>query len=196
MKRAVPIFILLRVTSLSLTAQSTWKLDPGHATMTFTVTHLTISEIDGVFRDFEASITTSKEDFSDAVFELSAELNTLTTNNERRDAHLQREDMFHVEKYPKLTFKSTSITKTSDKKFELKGDLSIKGVSKSVSLELTLLGAIEHPRSKKKMAGFKATGTINRTDFGVGNLPAMVASEEIELRASGEFVLQEGDEKK
>ena len=196
MKRAVTVFILLLSIGLGLTAQSTWKLDPGHAKMTFTVTHLTISEIDGVFKNFEATITSSKEDFSDAVFELSAELNTLTTNNERRDAHLQREDMFHVEKYPTLTFKSSTITKTSDKKFELKGDLNIKGVSKPVSLELTLLGSIVHPRSKKKMAGFKATGTIKRTDFGVGNLPAMVVSEEVELRASGEFVLQEADEKK
>jgi polyisoprenoid-binding protein YceI len=101
---------------------------------------------------------------------------------------LQKPDMFDAEKFPTLTFKSTSITKVSDKKYKLVGDLTIKGVTKSYTLDLTMLGTTVDQRSKKQKVGFKATGTINRTDFGVANMPAMVISNEIELRASGEFV--------
>ena len=188
MKKA--IYLIAFLFAINLQAQDTWKMDKAHAKMTFTVTHLSLSEVDGVFKDFEASITTSKEDFSDAVFEASADLTTVSTNNEKRDAHLQKEDMFDTANHPKLTFKSSGIEKVEDKKYKLKGDLTIKGVTKAVELNLTLMGTMEHPRSKKQMAGFKVSGTINRTDFGVGQMPAMAVSHEVELRASGEFILQ------
>lgn len=190
MRNVLFVIVVFVIATLNLQAQQVWALDKAHAKMAFTVTHLSISEVDGVFKDFDVTITSSAEDFSDASFELTADLKAVDTNNERRDAHLQREDMFDTEKFPKLTFKSTSIKKVADKKYELAGDLTIKGVTKPVTLDLTLLGTMVHPRSQKKMAGFKATGTIKRTDFGVGNMPAMMVSEEVELRASGEFVAQ------
>ena len=105
-----------------------------------------------------------------------------------RDGHLQKEDMFNAEKFPTLTFKSTSISKVADKKYKLVGDLTMKGVTKSYTLDLTLMGTTVDQRSKKQKVGFKATGTIKRTDFGVSNMPSMVVSEDVELRASGEFV--------
>jgi polyisoprenoid-binding protein YceI len=156
--------------------------------MTFTVTHLLMSEVDGVFKSFDANITSSKEDFSDAVFELTADLKQVTTNNDMRDGHLQKEDMFNTEKFPTLSFKSTSIKSLGGKKYELKGNLTIKGVSKPITLELTHIGNGVN-RQGKKLAGFKATGTINRTDFGVGAMPSAVVSDEVELRTSAEFVL-------
>lgn len=168
-------------------AQSAYSLDKVHAKMTFTVTHLGISEVDGIFKSFDAKLTATKEDFSDATFELTADLAQVTTNNEMRDGHLKKADMFDVEKFPTLTFKSTKITKAADKKFKLTGDLTIKGVTKSVTLDLTLIGTNVDQRSQKKLVGFKATGTIKRTDFGVGGMPGMVVSEDVELRASGEF---------
>jgi polyisoprenoid-binding protein YceI len=96
--------------------------------------------------------------------------------------------MFDTAKDSTMTFKSTGITKVSDKKFKLKGDLKLKGVTKSIELDLTLIGTTVNQRSKKNMAGFKVTGSIKRTDFGVGNMPSMMVSEDVELRASGEFV--------
>ena len=183
------IAIFLVVTS-SITAQSVYKLDKAHSSMSFTVTHLSMSEIDGVFKDYEATLTTSKEDFSDAVLEASADLTTMTTNNGGRDGHLQKEDMFDTANHPKLTFKSTSIEKVTGYNFKLTGDLTIKGITKSVTLNLTVLGTGEHRRSKKPMAGFKLTGTINRSGFGVGQMPSMMVGEEVALRASGEFVQQ------
>ncbi len=188
MKKALFFIATFMVATLTITAQSVYKLDKAHASMSFTVTHLGMSEIDGVFKDYEATITTSKEDFSDAVIEASADLTTMSTNNGGRDGHLQKEDMFDTANHPKLTFKSTAIEKIDDKNFKVTGDLTIKGTTKSVTLDLKLLGTGEHRRSKKPMAGFKLTGTVNRTDFGVGAMPAMMVGEAVELRASGEFV--------
>lgn len=190
MKKVLFFIVTLLVSTLAINAQSVYKLDKAHSSMSFTVVHLSMSEVDGVFKDYEATITTNKEDFSDAVIEASADLTTVSTNNKGRDGHLQKDDMFDTANHPKLTFKSTAIEKVDDKNFKVTGDLTIKGTTKSVTLDLKLLGTGEHRRSKKPMAGFKITGTINRTDFGVGNMPAMMVGEEVELRASGEFVQQ------
>jgi len=115
MKKALFFIATFMVATLSITAQSVYKLDKAHASMSFTVTHLGMSEIDGVFKDYEATITTSKEDFSDAVIEASADLTTLSTNNGGRDGHLQKEDMLDTANHPKLTFKSNGIEKVDDK---------------------------------------------------------------------------------
>lgn len=185
--KKISVFLVALMISASVSAQK-WSMDKAHSKMTFTVTHLLMSEVDGVFKSFDANITSSKEDFSDAVFELTADLKQVTTNNDMRDGHLQKEDMFSTEKFPTLSFKSTSIKSLGGKKYELKGNLTIKGVSKPITLELTHIGNGVN-RQGKKLAGFKATGTINRTDFGVGAMPSAVVSDEVELRTSAEFVL-------
>ena len=182
------LFILCFAVLTTIATQAqTWTADKAHSKLSFTVTHMSISEVDGTFGKFDATVTSSKEDFSDAVFNLTADVASIATGNEMRDGHLKKEDMFDATKFPNLTFKSTGITKTADKKFALTGDLTIKGVTKSVTLDLTLLGTTVG-RDGKKLAGFKAGGSINRKDFGVGaGMPAMMLSESVELRASGEF---------
>ncbi|WP_435356002.1 YceI family protein [Emticicia sp. SJ17W-69] len=185
MKKITVLAIALLVSAASYAQK--WTVDKAHAKMTFTVTHLLMSEVDGVFKSFDASITSSKEDFSDAVFELTADTKQITTNQEMRDGHLQKADMFDTEKFPTMTFKSTSISPAGAKKYVLKGDLTLKGVTKPVTLDLTLIGTGTN-RQGKKLVGFKASGTVKRTDFGVGAMPSAVVSEEVELRASGEFV--------
>ncbi len=196
--KQVTVFAFALLMSVVTFAQ-TWSVDKAHSGVSFTLTHLGISEVDGKFPAFDAKITSAKPDFSDAVFELSADITKVNTNNEMRDGHLQKEDMFNTEKFPTLTFKSTSIKKIATKKvkgavapapqkYTLVGDLTMKGVTKPYTLELTLLGTTVDQRSKKNKAGFKATGVIKRTDFGVGGMPSMMVSDEIQLRASGEFV--------
>ncbi|RYU96458.1 YceI family protein [Emticicia agri] len=185
MKKAV-VLVLSLLASVSSFAQ-TWSVDKAHAKVNFTVTHLMLSEVDGTFKSFDAKLTSSKEDFSDAVFEFTIDAKSVNTNQENRDAHLNRADMFDTEKYPTITYKSTAIKPTGPKKFQLTGDLTIKGVTKPVTVDLTLVGTGQN-RQGKKLVGFKASGTINRTAFGVGAMPAAVVSEEVELRASGEFV--------
>jgi polyisoprenoid-binding protein YceI len=183
--KKITILAIALLASFASFAQK-WSLDKAHAKMTFTVTHLLMSEVDGVFKNFDASVTSSKEDFSDAVFELTADLKQVTTNQEMRDAHLQRDDMFDTAKFPTLTFKSTGITAVGPKKYKLAGNLTIKGVTKPVTLDLTLVGT-GAARDGKKLVGFKVTGAVKRTDFGVGAMPGAVVADEVELRASGEF---------
>ncbi|MEI7581175.1 YceI family protein [Runella sp.] len=173
--------------SFATFAQQTWKVDKAHAKIGFTITHLMMSEVDGNFKTFDATITSSKEDFSDAVFEVSADINSVDTDMEMRDKDLKGENYFDAARFPTLTFKSTSISKVADKKYKLTGDLTMKGVTKPVTLDMTLTGMGKDMRSQKPKAGFKITGTIKRSDFGVGKAPAAVVSEEVELRAVGEF---------
>ena len=185
--------LLMSVASFAQTpaapaAPQKWTLDKSHSKLTFTVTHMMLSDVDGVFKSYDASITSAKEDFSDAVFELTADLKTVSTNNEMRDGHLQKDDMFDTAKYPTMSFKSTGIKSLGNKKYALSGNLTMKGVTKPVTLNLTLVG-FGTSRQGKKLAGFKAAGTIKRTDFGVGGMPDAVVSENVELTASGEFVL-------
>jgi polyisoprenoid-binding protein YceI len=184
MKKITVLAIALLVSAASYAQK--WTVDKAHAKMTFTVTHLLMSEVDGVFKSFDANITSSKEDFSDAIFELSADMKQVTTNQEMRDAHLQRDDIFDTAKFPTMTFKSTSIVPAGAKKYKLTGNLTLKGVTKPVTLDLTLVGTGTN-RQGKKLVGFKVSGAVKRTDFGVGAMPSAVVAEEVELRASGEF---------
>lgn len=188
MKKFTLIAALL-VSSVATFAQS-WKVDKAHAKVGFTVTHMMLSEVDGNFKSFDATITSSKEDFSDAVIELSADINTVDTDNDMRDGHLKGEDFFNTAKFPMLTFKSKSIAKVSGNKYKVTGDLTMRGVTKAVTLDMAITGPVINQKSQKKMIGVKVSGTINRSDFSVGKAPAAVVSEEVEIKANGEFVHQ------
>jgi polyisoprenoid-binding protein YceI len=170
------------------TFAQTWSLDKAHAKLGFNVTHLLLSEVEGSFKTFDAKITASKEDLSDAVFELTADATSINTDVENRDKHLKGPDFFDVEKYPTLTFKSTSFKKVEGKKYKLAGNLTLHGVTKPVELDVTLNGPSVHPFNKKTVVGLKATGTIKRTDFGVGaSTPGAVVSDEVNIVANAEF---------
>ncbi|MBL7816244.1 MAG: YceI family protein [Saprospiraceae bacterium] len=143
--------------------------------------------MDGLFSTFDAKITAKKEDLSDAVFEVTMESASVSTDNEMRDGHLKKPDMFDVEKFPTISFKSTSISKGTDNHYTLKGNLTMKGVTKEISLDMLVMGFTNN-RQGKKVAGIKITGMLKRTDFGVGAMPNSVASEEVLLRAVGEFI--------
>jgi polyisoprenoid-binding protein YceI len=168
-------------------AQTKWTVNKAHAKVGFTVTHLTISEVDGNFKKFDATLTSSKPDFSDAVFEVTADVGSVNTDNDMRDNDLKSDHFFDAVKFPTLTFASKSITKTGDKTYKLTGDLTMHGITKQVALDLAITGTGRNMRNQKPIAGFKVTGTINRNDFGVGKMPAAVVSDNVDLRAVGEF---------
>lgn len=194
MKRIL-VTLAVAFVSLAAQAQTTWNVDKAHAKVGFTVTHLLLSEVDGNFKTFDAKITGTKPDLSDAVFELTADVNSIDTDNDRRDGDMKSEKWFDVAKYPTLTFKSTSFQKVDAKKYKLMGNLTIHGVTKPVTLDVTMNGPtmMNGPGGKQvAKAGFKATGTINRADFNLGSAPAAVVSDEVELRVNGEFAKQEG----
>jgi polyisoprenoid-binding protein YceI len=173
-------------------AQTTWKNDKMHSKLTFTVTHLMVSDVDGLFKNFDVTITTSKPDFSDAVFTLSADVSSINTDVDSRDKHLKGADFFDVATYPTITFKSTSIQPAGKDHYKLTGNLTMHGVTKPVALDLVYRGTIQNPMSKKDDAGFKLTGTIKRTDFNIASkLPSAMVSDEVTIKADGEFAKSE-----
>lgn len=166
----------------------TWSVDKAHSRLGFGITHMGISLFEGNFKSYDATITSSKEDFSDAVFEVSADVTSINTDNERRDGHVKSADILDAEKFPKLTFKSTSISKIADKKYKLVGDLTFHGVTKPVTLEVVYNATITNPQSKKQVAGFRITGSFKRSDFGIApGMPSAMLSDDVQLLANGEF---------
>ncbi|MDR3713599.1 MAG: YceI family protein [Puia sp.] len=187
--KKISILAAALVLSLSSVFAQTWNWDKAHSQLNFGITHLSISEIDGTFSTVTATLTSSREDLSDAVIELTADVNSLNTGNEQRNAHLKSPDFFDAAKYGSLVFKSTSFKKISGKNYQLTGDLTFHGVTKSVVLDVVFNGTVVNPQSKKTVGGFKVTGTIKRSDFGLGGqFPAAMLSDEVKLNANAEFV--------
>lgn len=187
MKRTIALLLLAGL-HVAAFAQTTWKNDKMHSKLTFTVTHLAVSDVDGLFKNFDVTIAASKPDFSDAVFELTADVSSINTEVEMRDNDLKGEGWFDVQKFPSMTFKSTSVTKNGTNKYLLKGNLTMHGITKPVTMDLIYRGTITNPMSKKQDAGFKLTGTLKRSDFGIGSkYPSAIVSDEVEVKADGEF---------
>ncbi len=181
-------FLVVVLLCTTLFAQTTWKSDPWHSKLTFTITHIGISDVMGLFKTFDVTITTSKADFSDAVFELSADVASINTEVEKKDDHLKSADFFEVEKYPTMTFKSTSIKKISKDKYKLAGNLTLHGITKPVTMDLWYRGTAENPMNKITSAGFQLTGSLMRSDFGIGpKFPPPMIGDIVSIKADGEF---------
>jgi polyisoprenoid-binding protein YceI len=189
MKKIVSILAVALLTITAVSAQSTWKVDKYHSKLTFTITHLAVSDVEGIFKDFDVTIVTNKPDFSDAKFTLVAQTATVNTEIEKRDNHLKSEDFFNVAKYPTMTFTSTSIAKgTGANRYKLKGNLTLHGVTKPVVMDLWYRGTITNPSTKADDAGFQLTGELKRSDFGFGSkFGSPMLSDEVQIKANGEF---------
>ena len=182
-------FVLFAFLSTGVFAQTTWTADKAHSQVSFGIEHMGISEIEGLFRTFDASIVASEEDFSDAVYEVSIDVNSVDTGIEMRDNHLRNADFFDVEKYPTMTFKSTKSEKVGEGKYKVTGDLTFHGVTKPVTLDVWHRGTITNERGST--AGFQVTGTIKRSDFNFGSgFPEAVLSDEVKIKVDGEFKKQ------
>jgi polyisoprenoid-binding protein YceI len=184
------LFILAAAALLNTAAfaQTTWNADRAHSKLQFTATHLLVSDVDGEFKDFSASIVAAKPDFSDAKFTLTANTASINTGVDQRDGHLKSADFFDVATYPTLTFTTTGLTKISENKYKLNGNLTIHGVTKPVSFDLWYRGTIASPMGGKPDAGFQITGIIKRTDFNLGaKFGNAMISDEIAVKANGEF---------
>lgn len=178
--------------STAVFAQTKWNADPMHSQLKFSITHMGIADVAGLFNKFTASATANKADFSDAVFELSVEVPSINTQVEMRDNHLRSADFFEVETYPSMTFKSTAITKVSKDKYKLTGNLTLRGITKPVTMDLWYRGTNVDAKTNKSTAGFQLTGIIKRSEFNIGTkFPAPVLSDEVMIKADGEF-LSEG----
>lgn len=187
MKRILSI-VLFAFLSTATFAQSTWTADKAHSQVSFAITHLGISEVEGLFRNFDASVVASEEDFSDAVFEVEIDMSSVDTGVEMRDNHLRNEDFFDVDNYPTMVFKSNTIEEVSDNKYKLTGDLSLHGVTKPVRLDLWYRGTVENPQNGDVISGFQVTGSIDRSDFNIGGeFSENVLSDRVKIKVDGEF---------
>jgi polyisoprenoid-binding protein YceI len=178
-----------------MATQTKWVLDPMHSEVQFKVKHLVISTVSGFFKSFEGSLETENDDFTDANIEFSLDINSIDTNQSQRDEHLKSADFFDAEKYPKISFKSTSFKKTGgDDEYVLNGDLTIKDVTKPVKLDVEFGGSAADFYGNTK-AGFEITGKINRKEFGlvydgVTEAGAIVLGEDIKLLINVQFAKQ------
>lgn len=170
---------------------TTWKIDPAHSEINFRVKHLVVSTVRGSFNKFDASIETSSQDFSDAKIRFEADVKSINTNNEQRDAHLKSADFFDAENHPKMTFESTSIKKTSDYEMQVNGNLTLRGVTKTVTLDVIYNGTVSG-FGDSTIAGFEVRGKINRFDYGLQwnaltEAGGVVVSNEVKIEILAEF---------
>ena len=170
-----------------------WSIDPTHSEIGFKVKHMMFTNVSGKFVSYDATITTEDDNFENANIEFSADINSINTNNADRDNHLKSGDFFDAENYPKLTFKSTSLTKNGDD-YELTGDLTLKGVTKSVTLPAEISGLMKDPWGNTKV-GINIDGKINRKDWGLNYNAALEAggvliSEDVRLNIGLQLVKQ------
>ena len=176
------------VFAMSAIAQNTYTFDKNHARLSFSAFHFGISHVEGNFKIFNATFLSTKEDFSDARIEMTAEVKSINTEVEMRDNDLKSPQWFDADKYPTLTFNSISFNKISGKNYKLKGTITIHGVTKPIEFDVVFNGKGQNPFSKKYSYGFTISGKLNRNDFGIGgDTHATGVGNEIELKSDIEF---------
>lgn len=169
--------------------KATWKVDPAHSEIGFRVRHMMISTVSGSFEDFDATIESSDDTFRDASFSFTAPVASISTKNADRDTHLKSDDFFNAEKHPTMSFQSKSFDGET-----MVGDLTIRDVTKEISLQVEVHGIAEDSYGQTK-AGFEATGSINRKDFklnwnAVTEAGNVVVSDKVTLTIHAQFIKQ------
>ena len=151
----------------NMSTKTKWVIDPSHSEIAFKVKHLMITNVKGVFTDYNASIYTTGDDFITAEVDFWMNPESVTTNDEKRNGHLKSADFFDIANHKEITFISNTIEKVDgDGSYELWGDLTIKGISKKIKLDVEFGGVIKDPWGAEK-AGFTINGKINRKDWGL-----------------------------
>ena len=174
-------------------ANTTWSLDPAHSELQFKVKHLMITTVTGSLTNLSGSVVSESDHFENAKVDFEATTDSIDTSNKDRDNHLKSADFFDAEQYPKITFKSTALTKDGDD-YTLTGDLTIKDVTKSVKIDVEFGGIATDPWGNTK-AGFTISTKIKRTEFGLTWNAALetggvMVSEDVKILGELQFVKQ------
>ncbi len=168
MKKLFLLLGLVSAITFTVGAQtSAWVIDNMHSNFGFKISHMGISLVEGEFNEFSGTITTSREDFSDAKAEILVKAASINTDVQPRDQHLRSADFFEVEKYPDITFVSTKMERTYGNNFKLTGNLTMHGITKTIVLDVTYNGQAYEEQMKVQKAGFTVQGVLNRDDFGI-----------------------------
>ncbi len=171
-----------------------WVLDSTHSELGFKIKHLMITNVSGSITNFQGEVATAENDFSTAQVNLTADMASISTNNEQRDAHLRNSDFFEVEKHPELVFKSTKIEQKDSDEFTLYGELTIKGITRPVKLNVEYNGVAKDPWGGER-AGFVITGKINRSEWGINfngvlETGGLMLGEEVKIHSEIQLVKQ------
>jgi len=171
-----------------------WLTDPAHSEVQFKVKHLMITTVTGYFKTFQLEVETENDDFTSASkIEFTADIDSINTNNDQRDTHLKSADFFHSEQHAQLSFKGTKYEKVGDD-FKVHGDLTIKGTTKPLTVNVEFGGIVVDPYGQTK-AGFTANAKISRKEFGltwnaVTEAGQVVVSDEIRVHCEIQLVKQ------
>ncbi len=149
----------------STSATTTWKLDPTHTTIEFSAKHMMFTTVKGRFAEFEGTVIASEQPLSASSVDVTIKAASIDTRTEQRDQHLRSADFLDVEQFPEVTFRSTKLEGTKEQ-FKLTGDLTIRGTTKPITLDVTYEGAGKDPWGGQRI-GFSATGKIDRREFGL-----------------------------
>lgn len=173
---------------------STYKIDAAHSEINFKIKHLMIASVSGSFTNFDATVTTENDDFENAAISFTAQVDSINTNNAQRDGHLKSGDFFDAVQFPTLSFTSTSFTKKNDEEFELIGNLTVKGITKPVTLAVEYGGTTTDFYGQTK-AGFEINGKISRKEFGltwdaVTEAGNVVVSDDVKLMLNVQMIKQ------
>ena len=169
-----------------------WIIDPTHSEVAFKVKHLVISTVTGYFRKFEGNAESTSEDFSDAAVAFSLDVNSIDTNQSDRDQHLKSADFFDTASFPSIAFAGKIVNNGGE--YQLQGDLTLKGITQQVTLDVTYGGTVADPYGQTK-AGFEIEGKLNRKDFGltwsaITEAGSVVVSDQVRLQLSVQLVKQ------
>lgn len=167
MKKTITTGLLVLAMFGVASAQNTkWNIDKSHSSINFAVDHLVISETTGKFEDYTVNAKSDRTDFTDVVFDFTAQINSVNTDDAKRDEHLKSADFFDQKNYPVITFKSKKFIKVKDNAYKVTGDLTMHGITKTVTLSAKFGGIIKDPWGGTR-AGLKVFGEIDRYDFGL-----------------------------
>lgn len=175
MKLSKKIFSIVAVAALGVAsiaavkmAAIPWTIDKSHSSIKFEIRHF-FSNVPGAFHDYEADVNFNPENLGESSIDVTIQVASIDTENERRDGHLRTPDFFDAETFPTITFVSSEIVSAGDNNFVAKGQITIKDVTKDFEMPFTLLGVMDHPRREgSQIAGFNSEFTLLRNDFGVG----------------------------
>lgn len=192
MKKTSSVILALAIAATSI-GQNTYTMDKDHSKLSFSARHLGVSHVEGNFLNFNAQLKSQKEDFTDAIVEMTAETKSINTDVELRDRDLRKPAWLDATKNPTITFKNTSFKKTSEKNYIMEGKITIKGITKPISFDVTYNGKTQNSKTLKYVVGFTVNGKLNRSDFGVGTDTSLdsFVSDEIQVKSNVEFIINQ-----
>jgi polyisoprenoid-binding protein YceI len=192
-KTLLTIFSML-IATIGFSQSTEWKIDHSHSNVTFEISHMVVATVTGKFEQFDGTIKSDADDFTDASIDFQIETASVNTNNEKRDAHLRNDDFFDSENIPYITFKGKKMEKKSGNNYSLTGDLTMNNITREVELDVRFNGTIKDPWGGTR-AGFRVSGELNRYDYDLKwnntlESGGLLVGENVDLRVNLELIKQ------